>query len=72
MLFQLVNANEIRDSVVQKALSFCNLKTNVIATSKVRTKVASEKKNISIYKVRTIIDTREHLKKPARKFNWFA
>ena len=44
VLFQLVNANEVRDSVVQKALSFYSPKTNVIATSKVRTKVASLKK----------------------------
>ena len=44
----LVNgyANEVKDSVIQKVLSFHDPKTNVIATSKVRTKVASKKKKI--------------------------
>ncbi|KAK9199018.1 hypothetical protein WN944_014205 [Citrus x changshan-huyou] len=67
----LVNgdANEVRDSVIQKALSFRGPKTNVIATSKVRTKVASQKKHRSINKVRTVIGTGEYLKKPGRKSN---
>ena len=65
----LVNgdANEVRDSLIQKALSFGGPKTNVIATSKVRTKVASQNKNRSINKVRTVFGTGEFLKKPRRK-----
>lgn len=44
----LVNgdANEVRDRVIQKVLSFHGTQTNVIATSKVKIKVASLKKKL--------------------------
>ena len=50
----LVNdyANEIRDSIIQKALSLCGPKTNVMQLVKLEPKLLL-KKNRSINKVRT-------------------